>query len=111
MAVELTEERITVLKEAFSLFDKNGNGTIAAKELGTVMRYLGQNPTEAELADMINEVDNDIICFPEFLTLMVGKTNRSRSAVSSSELSSSKERESGWWPILLCCCYRRREQI
>lgn len=45
-------------KEAFSLFDKDGDGTICSKELGTVMRSLG-NPTEAELQDMINEVDAD----------------------------------------------------
>ena len=37
------------------------------------MRSLGQNPTEAELQDMINEVDadgNGTIDFPEFLTMM-----------------------------------------
>ena len=46
-------------REAFSLFDKDGDGTISSKELGTVMRSLGQNPTEVELQDMINEVDAD----------------------------------------------------
>lgn len=50
-------------KEAFSLFDKDGDGTITTKELGTVMRSLGQNPTEAELQDMINEVDADGMLF------------------------------------------------
>ena len=57
-------------------FDKDGDGTITTKELGTVMRSLGQNPTEAELQDMINEVDQDgsgSIDFPEFLTLMSRK--------------------------------------
>ena len=46
-------------REAFSLFDKNGDGTISSAELGTIMRSLGQNPTESELQDMINEVDVD----------------------------------------------------
>jgi len=50
MADQLTEEQIAEFKEAFSLFDKDGDGTITTKELGTVMRSLGQNPTEAELA-------------------------------------------------------------
>lgn len=69
MADQLTEEQIAEFKEAFSLFDKDGDGTITTKELGTVMRSLGQNPTEAELQDMINEVDADgksfvlMVCF------------------------------------------------
>ncbi|KAK5929392.1 hypothetical protein CgunFtcFv8_010624 [Champsocephalus gunnari] len=76
MADQLTEEQIAEFKEAFSLFDKDGDGTITTKELGTVMRSLGQNPTEAELQDMINEVDadgNGTIDFPEFLTMMARK--------------------------------------
>ena len=52
-ADQLTEEQIAEFKEAFSLFDKDGDGTITTKELGTVMKSLGQNPTEAELQDMI----------------------------------------------------------
>ena len=50
---------LTEYKEAFSLFDKDDDGVITTNELGTVMRSLGQNPTEAELQDMINEVDAD----------------------------------------------------
>jgi calmodulin len=40
------------------------------------MRSLGQNPTEAELQDMINELDadgNGTLDFPEFLTMMARK--------------------------------------
>ena len=58
--------------------DKDGDGTITTKELGTVMRSLGQNPTEAELGDMINEVDADgsgTIDFSEFVTLQSRKMN------------------------------------
>ena len=39
MAEQLTEDQIAEFKEAFSLFDKDGDGTITTKELGTVMRY------------------------------------------------------------------------
>jgi calmodulin len=34
MADQLTEEQIAEFKEAFSLFDKDGDGTITTKELG-----------------------------------------------------------------------------
>ncbi|KAE9402549.1 hypothetical protein BT96DRAFT_964719 [Gymnopus androsaceus JB14] len=73
---QLFVEQINEFKEAFSLFDKDGDGTITTLELGTVMRSLGQNPTDAELHDMINEVDadgNGTIDFNEFLDMMAKK--------------------------------------
>ncbi|MBA0863258.1 hypothetical protein Goshw_018714 [Gossypium schwendimanii] len=76
MVDQLTDEQMAEFKEAFSLFDKDGDGCITTKELGTVMRSLGQNPTEAELQGMINEVDadqNGTIDFPEFLNLIARK--------------------------------------
>ena len=71
---KLTEEQIMEFKEAFNFFDGDGDGTITTKEIGTVMRSLGQNPTEDELQEMINEIDVDghgIIDFQEFLRMMV----------------------------------------
>ena len=50
------------------------------QELSTVMRSLGQNPTDAEVQDMINEVDVDgsgDMEFPEFCVMMVKKMQES----------------------------------
>ncbi|KAL2463754.1 Calmodulin-like protein 11 [Forsythia ovata] len=76
MADVLSEEQIVEFKEAFSLFDKDGDGCITIEELATVIRSLDQNPTEEELEDIINEVDSDgngTIEFPEFLNLMASQ--------------------------------------
>ncbi|CAN8270448.1 unnamed protein product [Cochlearia groenlandica] len=70
---ELSQEQIMEFKEAFCLFDKNGDGCITADELANVIRSLDQNPTEQELQDMITEIDSDgngTIEFSEFLNLM-----------------------------------------
>ena len=41
------------IKEAFSLFDADGSGSISAAECGTVIRSLGHNPTDDEIEDML----------------------------------------------------------
>ncbi|XP_022974413.1 calmodulin-like protein 11 [Cucurbita maxima] len=76
MAEILSEEQIVEFKEAFCLFDKDGDGCISIEELATVTRSLDQNPTEEELLDMIKEVDTDCngtIEFSEFLNLMANR--------------------------------------
>ncbi|PKA61415.1 Calmodulin [Apostasia shenzhenica] len=72
----LKQEQISEFREAFCLFDKDGDGRITLEELATVIQSLGQSPTEEELQDMINEVDangNGTIEFGEFLCLMARK--------------------------------------
>ncbi|XP_064621364.1 calmodulin-A-like isoform X2 [Lineus longissimus] len=71
--IALSEAQVTEYREAFRLFDKDGDGHITTVELGTVMKSLGQSPSEKELQDMINEVDSDgngTLDFDEFLTMM-----------------------------------------
>ena len=69
---QFSEEQISEFKDAFSLFDKNGDDTIPSSALGTVMRALGHNPTEAELVDLMQQ-DDDTISFNRFKQIMVNK--------------------------------------
>lgn len=47
-------------RAAFDIFVQDAeDGCISTKELGKVLRMLGQNPTPEELQEMIDEVDED----------------------------------------------------
>ncbi|BFZ07086.1 hypothetical protein BsWGS_10125 [Bradybaena similaris] len=47
------------LREAFRVFDKDGNGFISAAELRHVMTNLGEKLTDEEVDEMIREADMD----------------------------------------------------
>ena len=73
MVTKLTDLQIKTFKESFDVFDKNGDGTITTKEFVTVMKSLGQNPSKAQIQNMIHEFDknrNGRIEFHEFCDLM-----------------------------------------
>lgn len=73
MSHQLSQQQVDEYREAFSLFDKDGDGTISAEELGTIMRSLGQNPSNEELLEIIHRGDldhNGTIDFNEFLAMM-----------------------------------------
>lgn len=50
-------ENCAELGEAFFLFDYDNDGKITSKEVSSAVRSVGLNPTEAELKDIINDVN------------------------------------------------------
>lgn len=69
----ITREKRETYRYQFQMFDKDGNGQIDNKELMILMQAIGQNPSKAEVEDMIHEVDSDgngTIDFDEFIFLM-----------------------------------------
>ena len=47
------------IREAFKVFDKNGDGYVEVAELRQVVQGLGEPLSEAELQEMIKEADTD----------------------------------------------------
>ena len=61
------------IREAFRVFDKDGNGFISAAELRHVMTNLGEKLTEEEVGQLIGEVDTNgdgQVDYEEFVTMM-----------------------------------------
>ena len=54
---QLTEIQIAEIREIFTLFDKNSDGYVNTNELGTILRALQMNPTQAEVKDMERDLD------------------------------------------------------
>ena len=47
------------IREAFKVFDKDGNGFISAAELRHVMTNLGEKLSDEEVDEMVREADMD----------------------------------------------------
>lgn len=59
LLTKMAQQTSTNYKEAFSLFDKRGNGRVALDSLGDLLRACGQNPTLGEIRDLEKSVGND----------------------------------------------------
>ena len=63
------------IREAFRVFDSDGNGLISADDLKRVMTNLGEKLTDEELDEMIMNADlnrDGYVNYEEFVTLMTG---------------------------------------
>ena len=90
LSEQFSDQQIDEFKEAFSLFDRNKDGTIYESQVLMVMKALGihsteadikvgraflddlitHNETEQEYMDGADSDDSGTIDFPEFLSLM-----------------------------------------
>ncbi|XP_015429047.1 PREDICTED: probable calcium-binding protein CML22 isoform X2 [Dufourea novaeangliae] len=69
----ITKSQMKEFREAFRLFDKDGDGSITKEELGRVMRSLGQFARAEELRTMLQEIDIDgdgNVSFEEFVEIV-----------------------------------------
>ncbi|PIO64098.1 EF hand [Teladorsagia circumcincta] len=62
-----------MIREAFRVFDKDGNGVITANEFKFFMIHMGMQFSEEEVDEMMHEVDcdgNGEIDYEEFVRMM-----------------------------------------
>jgi len=75
MASTLTQDKLKRLKEIFTGFDTNRDGSVCCKEFKAVMIAMGINVSDEEAQELIDSVDKDDnrkLNFEEFLDMVAG---------------------------------------
>ena len=95
-------EEVADFRRAFNTMDTDGSGGIDAGEVKAVLQRFGQNPSDEELQQMVEDVDEDgsgEIEFDEFIVLMTRKartdkrkSNKLQHAAKMEALKAKRER-------------------
>lgn len=83
-----TQEQLEEYKEAFELFDRDGDGLLKAGELRPAICLLGHEPTQEEVQSWLKEFDGGkkgALSLPEFAVMMAAKTCLADDAVALRE--------------------------
>ncbi|XP_052003860.1 myosin, light chain 1, alkali; skeletal, fast-like [Xyrauchen texanus] len=73
--VDFSQDQMEDYKEAFGLFDRVGDNKVAYNQIADIMRALGQNPTNKEVANIlgnpsIDDMANKRVDFEGFLPML-----------------------------------------
>jgi Ca2+-binding EF-hand superfamily protein len=77
---KFTDEQLTEFRDLFNMFDKDNQGIITLQNLVSVMKTIGQTPTESDTIDLMREIDIDnsgTIDFYEFVNIISHKMSPS----------------------------------
>jgi len=55
---KITDEELNAARQIFFSLDTDASGSIDEQELGVMLRQLGQNPTDEEMKELIDSVDD-----------------------------------------------------
>lgn len=84
----ISKSKLREYRDAFSLFDKDGNGYLTKEELGHVMHQLGQWARMEELQEMLAEIDTDgdgNVSFEEFVEILLNITDSDQDSSAAQE--------------------------
>eukprot|EP00250_Pteridium_aquilinum_P013204 c21198_g1_i1 orf=600-1088(-) len=84
----LTKQQLADLKEIFTKFDIDGDGSLTELELGALLRSLGLKPNADQIAALLQNVDknsNGLIEFHEFVA-MIGPETTVEASYNQEEL-------------------------
>jgi len=86
-------EDIDDQREAFNLFDRKGDGKVDSNQLGDILRALGLNPTEADVAKIRGDIDptgQKRVSFEEFIPIYHNQESKRRKGAYESFVESFK---------------------
>jgi len=85
----LTPELRTKVHEAFRVFDHENNNTVDVREVGTIIRSLGFCPSEAELQEVLRDMEDPqamgYILFDRFYPVMSKIINQHKYQLNNSD--------------------------
>ena len=99
----LTVAQITALESTFLSFSTDVPGFINAKQIGPLLRALGDDPSPSEVAELISKLDasgNGLVDLEEMTALLAIRTkHKHRPDEVKEALKVSRTREVAAWPL------------